>query len=244
MTQAYCPHCGKSLESLEKAAFCPFCGQAIAKEASAAAKEPEALSALLAQISSVTDPKKKHALLLEAEKEYPDSLAVAQELLFLGRLYERGGRNVDFSIIKCYLFMLYLHPSQLSPARQAELRTEFFAHPQLEKCLALTDDQDAFLRKYLTRLAGEFIQLFLRGDSYYMRRFFGFSLDSRAPKLLAAPAAQMLMGMRRDTELTPEQRDLLMLAFYQAFSQDMSGDTQWLNQELRKEGIGIPGVIL
>ena len=36
-----------------------------------------------------TDPVKKHKLLLEAQAQYPDCLEVAQELLFLGRLYER-----------------------------------------------------------------------------------------------------------------------------------------------------------
>lgn len=242
MLKTSCPQCGKSLETLAGAAFCPFCGGSVTSEAHSAEHEPEAVRRLLEQLEKMSDPRKKHELLLAAEKEYPQSLSVAQELLFLGRLYERGGKNVDFSIIKCYLYNLYLDPGQFTEKRQNELRTELLSHPLLLKCLALCEDQDAFMRLYLLRLSGEFIRLFLHGDSRYMRRLFGFALpDSRAPKMLAGPVASMLLTMSKDEMLSLEQRDMLMQTLYQAFSKEMAGETTWLDEKLQKAGVTIFG---
>lgn len=240
---ANCPHCGKSLEALSGAAFCPYCGGAVSGAKGAAERESDATRALLRKVAETTDPRKKHELLLEAERESPDSLGVAQELLFLGRLYERGGKNVDFSIIKCFLLMRYLEPEQFTEARKDELREELFAHPQLKKCLSLCGDENAFLRTYLLRMAEEFISLFLRGDSRYMRRIFGFGLDSRAPKLLAGPVGDMMVNIREDGKLSQKQRDMLIQTLYQAFSRDMGGDTQWLNEKLKRVGISVPDIV-
>jgi hypothetical protein len=210
---------------------------------SAAAQEPEAVRAALKKVEETTDPRKKFELLRAAEQEYPQSLGVARELLFLGRLHERGGRNVDFSIIKCFLLMVYLEPGQFTKQRRDELRNELFHHPQLEKCLSLCEDQESFLRQYLLRMAGDFIVLFLRGDSRYMRRIFGFGLDSRAPKLLADPVAGMIQRIQDDEALSPEQRDMLSRTVYQAFAKDMSQDTQWLDEKLHKAGVTLSGIV-
>ena len=232
-----CPQCKKQLEQLSGAAFCPFCGCDLAKVDCTESREPaEVLEAVQKAIES-EDPAKKHAALVVLEEQYPQSLVVARELLHLGRLYERGKRNADFSIIKCHLLTLYLEPEQFSKKKQAEMREELFAHPQLEKCLSLCEDEDAFWQEYLMRMSEEFINLFLRGDSRYMRRIFGLALDTRAEKLLAPPATRMLLLMRADQELTGEQRDRIMRAFYQAFSANMRGETQWLDEKLRKEGL-------
>ena len=242
----HCPHCGKSLEALSGAAFCPFCGGAVPNAnhsaGGPAAGEPEELREALKRAAETSDPRKKFELLKAAEGEYPQSLGVAQELLFLGRLYERGGKNVDFSIIKCFLWMLYLEPEQFTKKRKDELREELFAHPQLQKCLALCDDPDAFLWMYLLRLAEEFIKLFLRGDSRYMRRIFGLGSDSRAPKFLADPVSCMILSILGDEQLSPEQRELLTRALYQAFSKDMAGETKWLDEKLSRVGVDVSGM--
>ncbi|MCL1855406.1 MAG: hypothetical protein FWF86_06705 [Clostridia bacterium] len=235
-----CPHCGKEQEEKSGAAFCPYCGGAVIRE-EARAEDPPEVRELLQQAGSMKDIRKKWHFLLQAEEKYPDSLPIAEELLFLGRLYDRDKRQLDFSVIKCYLFMAYLKPGEFSEERAAQFREEMFDHPQLLKCLALAPNRNAFLRQYLMRLCVEFIRLFLRGDSIYMRKLFGFGLDSRAPKLLADPVSYMLDNIRRDEHITSEQRDMLMTALYQAFDKDMGGDTQWLNQRLDKAGIKVPG---
>ena len=116
---------------------------------------------------------KKHKLLLEAQEQYPDCLEVAQELLFLGRLYERSPRKLDFSVIKCHLLHFYLTPDDFSAAQQQQMRTELFEHPDLRRCQELAPDADAFTRKYLERLSRDFINVFLRGSNRYMHSFFG-----------------------------------------------------------------------
>ncbi len=239
MAQYSCPHCGKEQEWKDGAAFCPYCGGALG-QAQPKEEEPQEALELARKAQELSDPKKRFELLTQAQQRFPDSLAIARELLFLGRLHQRTGRDVDFSVIKCHLWMLYLKPKDFSQKKQEEMRREFFDHPQLDKCLELSPHGEAFLREYLVRLGLEFIRLFLRGDSVYMRRIFGFGMDSRAPKLLADPVSAMIQNIRQDGELPPQRQELLAWALYQAFTQDMAGETKWLEEALRKEGLPVP----
>ena len=238
MSETKCPRCERTLNVESGAAFCPYCGAPIAQAETK--PESEAVLALLNKLESMSDPAKKSKLLLQAQAEHPDSLAIAEELLFLGRLSERDPHTLDFSVINSYLLMIYLEPSAVSPEKVEEMRRELFDHPQLARCLALAPDPTAFLNHYLVRLSGHFIDLFLRGSSKYMRRVFGFGLDSRAPKLLASPAAHMLASIRDDSGLTAEQRAMLMRALYTAFSNNLGGDTQWLRKEMADRGVVLP----
>ena len=235
MSEMQCPQCGRTLTVESGAAFCPYCGGSL--QAPAVKTESAAVQALLNRAEATDDPVKKHALLTEALALDPDSLAVAEALLYLGRLHERNNHAADFSVIKCYLLNPYLEPTAVSPEKRDAMRRELFDHPDLDRCLRLCGDQTAFLTRYLTRLGAQYIDLFLHGSSQHMHRFFGFSLDSRAPKLLAVPAARMLAAMRDDTALTPEQRSLLMHAFYAAFNSQLNGDVQWLRQEMQARGV-------
>ena len=56
-------------------------------------------------------------------EKYPDSLAVWEEKLFLGRLAHRDKRRVDFSLIKFHLMNLYLTPETFSEVKRQEMRT-------------------------------------------------------------------------------------------------------------------------
>ncbi len=195
--------------------------------------------ALLKRAKAQDDPVKKHALLTQAEALAPDSLEIAEELLFLGRLYERDARKLDYSVIKCYLLNLYLNPRDYAPDQAESVRAELFGHSRLLRCQALSDDPDAYLRKYLTRLSTEFIDLFLHGSSRYMRRFFGFTSENNAPKYLAVPACDMLAAMRADPALSPERKALLTRCFYGAFATYVSGKTDALDQRLADAGLSI-----
>lgn len=225
-----CPKCGRSTP-MEAAAFCPFCGAELA----APPVEADVKEALQAA-GSQDDPVKKHELLVRALEKHPDSLAIEEELLHLGRLYERNHRKLDYSVIKCYLLHIYRAPEELTADKRADMRRELFHDPQLERCLSLAPDADAFMTRYLSRLSGEYIRVFLRGDSRVMRVFWGFKLESRAAKLLAAPVAGMLGRIREDTEITDKERDMLYSAFRAAYDKDVGGDTRYLDEALRGEG--------
>lgn len=232
-----CPKCGRAAQVAD-AAFCPYCGAAM--QAERPKPLPEGARSLLQKAREAQDPRKKHDLLTQADKEYPDCLEIAQELLFLGRLYERSPRKLDYSVIKCYLFQPYLTPDEFTGESRAAMRNELFEHPQLKRCQDLAADAGLFTRQYLERLADEYIRLFLRGSNRYMQSFFGISLDSRAPKLLARPAAVILRNIRKDTELDAERRETLYNAFYSGFARQMGGETKWLDDALEAEGLPAP----
>jgi len=228
MAEMICPNCHKEISAGEQAAFCPFCGRKLTASG-------VDLSAVLAE----PDPVKKHERLLALQAEYPDNLAIAEELLHLGRLYERGKRGVDFSVIKCYVLNVYLEPDAWKKEKREALRYEIFHHPDLDKCLKLCDDQEVFMRRYLERLSEEFIRLFLQGSSQYMRSFFGYVNHAKAPKYLAMPVAGMLRAMQMDESLSAEQRMLLMRAFYTAFAHRLQGETSYLDDALAQYDIHI-----
>ena len=231
-TLSVCPRCGKAPRQ-DDAAFCPYCGARINERT--AAPVPQGAQRLLNEAAGQSDPKKKYELLINAQRQYPDCLEVARELLFLGRLHERDPRKLDFSVIKCYLLHMYLTPEQFSKEQQAAMRDELFEHPDLKRCQALAPDAGAFTRQYLERLAQEFVRLFLRGSSTYMHSFFGIRFDGRASKTLAAPVAAMLGRIRADGELSPERREMLYNALYCGYLREMGGDSQWLDAQLSQQ---------
>lgn len=228
MVEITCQKCHKTISAAESAAFCPYCGERLSAgglDLSAVRNEP--------------DPVKKHDMLLKLIAQHPDSLEVAEEILYLGRLYERSKRKLDFSVIKCYVLNIYLEPETISADKREALRAEIFSHPDLDRCLTLSEDKDAFLSRYLEHISEEFVRLFLKGSSRYMRSIFGFTQTSKAPKYLALPATKMLKNMQRDESLTDAQRALLTRAFYTAFARQADGETQYLDQELKQRGISI-----
>lgn len=235
-TLPVCPRCHQTAQMAD-AAFCPFCGAPMQQ---AQPDMPQELKQLLKKIDEQADPVKKHKLLTEAQEKYPDSLEVAEELLFLGRLHERSNRNVDFSIIKCHVWHMYLTPSDFSEEKKDAMRQELLAHPQLLRCLELAPDKDRYMRRYLERLAGEFVNLFLKGSSHYSRSIFGLRLDTRMDRVLADPAAHMLRCIYQDDQLTPQQRDMMYDAFYRAFLAEAGGKSTWVDELLEKLDCPIP----
>lgn len=228
MADYLCPNCHQAISGAATAAFCPHCGEKLHKSG------PE-----LAAVRDEEDPVKKHDMLLALQKEYPDNLEIAEEILLLGRLYERGQKGVDFSIIKSFVLNVYLEPGTLQKSKREALRHEIFHHPDLDRCLALSDDQELVLRSYLTRLSEEFIRLFLKGSSRYMHSLFGFTNTGKASKYLAAPAAQMLMAMQHDDTLDNRQQTLLMQSFYAAFARQLNGETKFLDELIEKHKLPI-----
>lgn len=236
-TLPVCPACGRKMQ-VEGAAFCPYCGAALPHDKT---QLPQGAAQALSEADKLSDPVKKHALLLQAERDYPDCLEIAEALLFLGRLHERSSRALDYSVIKCYLWQLFLTPEDFSAELKQAMRTEFFHHPQLERCQQLAPDADAYTRRYLKRLACEFISLFLKGSSYYTRSFFGFRFDNRMSRVLAQPAARILAAIRQDLQLEAQERLMLSEAFYSAFLTETGGEPQWIDEALQKLDCPVPG---
>ncbi len=234
MTQ--CPACCRELP-VSDAAFCPYCGKALQN---AQREVPQEVKRVLSEVEKQKDPVQKHKMLTDAEQRFPDSLEIAEEILFLGRLYERSPKKLDYSVIKCYLWQMYLTPKEFSLAQKNAMREELVRHPRLERCLELAPDRDAFMRRYLIRLAGEFVHVFLMGSTHYTRTVFGFRVDNRMGRVLADPAADMLCAIRGDDALEHAERAMLYDAFYRAFVTETGGESQWVDALLEKKGCPIP----
>lgn len=230
MADIQCAKCHKTISAAESVAFCPYCGEKIA---------PAAGGVDLSAVRNEDNPVKKHDMLLALQAQHPDSLEVAEELLYLGRLYERNHKSLDFSVIKSFVLNVYLDPGEMKPDKREALHREIFSHPDLDRCLLLAENKNAFLSRYLEHISEEFVRLFLKGSSQHMHTFFGFTQSSKAPKFLAQPAAVMLRNMQRDGSLTGEQRELLMRAFYTAFSCQADGQTKYLDEEMQRLGVSI-----
>ena len=66
----------------------------------------------LAEYKAKRVPVPSHKLI--KTKEQLEGIELAEEKLYLGRLYERSTRTVDFSVIKCYLLHAFEHPEKTS----------------------------------------------------------------------------------------------------------------------------------
>lgn len=238
MSENRCPSCRRELPVAD-GTFCPYCGAALAK----GDELPEPIRAALDAAGKENDPVKKYRLLCDAREAFPNCLPIEEELLFLGRLHERDGKNPTFDVIKCFLLHPYLTPKEFTPQKRDAMRQELFHHEQLERCKALAPDADAFVSHYLERLSEEFVRLFLEGSTYYMRSFFGFTSRKNAPRLLAEPVARMMENMAADEALTPDERRMLTHALYRGFSRRMDGQTEWLRQELNRRGVSMDGAL-
>ena len=244
MQQAICPLCGGMIPleaEARKGITCPHCqGQldavmnGLAVILMAAKKpekqEPAEVVEGLRRAEEVRDPAKRYPLYQKLLAEYPDSLAVNAALLRHGRLHERSSRQVDFTVIKSYLLHMFEEPERHPEEEQQAYVQELFAHPQLLRCLELSADPATFYQQYLEWISRQYISLFLKGSSRHMRTVFGFSMG-KTEKLLAEPAAMMIRCMRTHPLLTPQQRQELSQAFYQAFRQEV-GDAAYLDERL------------
>ena len=128
MSENRCPSCRRELPVAD-GTFCPYCGAALAK----GDELPEPVRAALDAAGKENDPVKKYRLLCDAREAFPNCLPIEEELLFLGRLHERDGKNPTFDVIKCFLLHPYLTPKEFTPQKRDAMRQELFHHEQLER---------------------------------------------------------------------------------------------------------------
>ncbi|MDR0929207.1 MAG: hypothetical protein LBM74_05775 [Oscillospiraceae bacterium] len=217
-----CPHCGGEItyETGRIPRLCPFCTAAFPAADPAAPDSP-----LEARIKAEKQPKKKYALIQAALRETPDDFAANRALLFHGRLHEpMRGHSVDFSIVKCHLMHIFEDGAEDAAAYEELLRGE-----QLRRTMALAPDADAFFNAYLRRLAYEYIDLFIRGDSRNTRGALGFALraDTMAARCAGA-VRKMLEGVMGSARPDEAEKLLLMEAIRDGFARVFPGETERL----------------
>ncbi|MDL2319314.1 zinc ribbon domain-containing protein [Eubacteriales bacterium OttesenSCG-928-A19] len=226
MTTMQCPHCGGEIqnEKGQPARFCPYCGKTL--------QTGQGPSPLEQRLGAERKPKKKHQIIQEVLAQNPDDLEANRALLFHGRLHEpmARGRDLDFSIIKCHLLSVFHTPEKYAPEILAAKYEELLRGPQLRRTMALSPDPDAFFAEYIDRLAYEYVDLFVRGDSKYSAVAFGIGRtpDSLARKC-AEPVRDMLAEIERTDRLSETERALLRGAVRTAYARVFMGREQYLD---------------
>lgn len=156
MREIICSQCGRIITyDGERPGFCSKCGAKLASDCA-----PE-LDELLIKAAKTEDTVVKHDLLLEAKRLFPDSLEVEKELLYLGRLWERGGKP-DFYRIPYWPLQAFEKPGMFGKKQCAQMLDRFFNNPELERVSAMAPDKDRFLDEYIDRMTHEYIDMFIK----------------------------------------------------------------------------------
>ena len=229
-----CPRCGAETAVGDHAGFaCQGCGGWLQARAHGKAYvlvgasrelpgEQEALR-YVDKAEQAADPVKKKQLLEEAERLCPDSLHVQRALLYLGDLWQRDLRNIDYHLIKCYLLHVFEAPEQETPAMRAQMLRDLTAHPRLLRCLEVAPDREAFIREYVGWLCREYVKVFLKGSASHSGRIFGMQFVRRE-KTLARPVAMMLRNMAL-ADLPAPYDTLLPQTLMETFIRDVGPET-------------------
>ncbi|MDR0896847.1 MAG: hypothetical protein LBN04_03220 [Oscillospiraceae bacterium] len=222
MQTLQCPRCGGEItyETGRTPRLCPFCAAAFVATDPAAPDSP-----LEARLKAETRPKKKYAMIQAALRENPDDFAANRALLFHGRLHEpMRGHSVDFSIVKCHLMHIFEDGVDNAAAYEELLRGD-----QLRRTMALAPDADAFFAAYLRRLAYEYIDLFIRGDSRNARGALGFPLRAETVAARCAEAVRkMLEGVMGSARLEAGEKLLLTEAIRDGYARAFPGEVERL----------------
>ena len=225
-----CSQCGKTIDG-EGIAFCPYCGAKLSAEPAAEIRNEEAEKWVRKALASSSYPERKK-ILQKGLEACPDSREIQWELLFIGEPETKRKRQVDFSIIKCWILEIYRSPGDFSAEKRDRMRSQLFDTPELARILNLFDNPEDKQREYLQRLCTEYVELFLEGSNLVMGNIFGFRIERNKEKKLAVPVAEMIGRIRADEKLLPQQREQLWKALYQAYGTRTGGKMQYLDEAL------------
>ena len=227
----FCQRCGKEVNG-EGAAFCPFCGAKLAVAESVQEPGNEEAEKWIKKALEVKSYPERKKILLKGQEACPDSREIAWELLFVGEEVKQRGGFMDFSIIKSWILEIYRKPNDFSEEKKDQMRAQLFDAPELVRCLNRFEHPEDKQREYLLRLCTEYVALFLEENNYVMGNYFGIRIGRNKEKKLAVPVAEMILRIRADEKLSPEQREQLWKALYQGYAARTGGETGYLNEYL------------
>ena len=227
-----CGKCGKTVENRD-AVFCPYCGDKLPADRrnNETAGSREAEEWILKALAASGIPARKK-ILQEGLAACPDSAEIEWELLFIGEEGPKSRKYIDFSMIQSWALEIYREPEAFSEERKDALRARFFEDPRLVRYLERAEDPAGKQQEYLRRLCAEYVELFLEGNNRIMGNVLGFRLERNREKRLAVPVAEMIVRVRADEKLSPEQREQLWKALYGAYGARTGGKMEYLDEYL------------
>ena len=235
-TVIQCPGCGAEIKADGKTVSmgCPYCGAKLTGAAVPESRNEEAEKWIRKALSVNSYPERKK-ILTKGLEACPDSREIRWELLFIGEPETKRTRDIDFSIIKCWVLEMYRNPRNFTDDKKDRMRAQFFDAPELIRTLNQFANPEEKQREYLQRLCREYVELFLEGSNEVMGSLFGFRNERNKEKKLAIPVAQIIKGIRADEKLLPEQREQLWKAVYQAYGTRTDGKMACLDEYLKEQ---------
>lgn len=210
MAEIRCPKCGKLFPMDGDAPrFCSACGAALQTESGDK-------QALLNAADAETDALLRREKLLAAREAWPDDYEIERRILYIGRLYERGGKP-DFYRIPFWPLRALEKPREFSAKERRRMREAFFENPELARVCALAPDEATFWRDYFDEMAAQYVELFIKCASANSL-FLGFKRrPNDVMKRSAACAADMLHNIETG-DLVPEaHRQALEASLWRGF---------------------------
>ena len=225
-----CVQCGKNIEG-DGIVFCPYCGAKLETASIPEKRNGEETKWIDKALSATSYPERKK-ILEKGLTACPESREIRWELLFIGEEGPKKGKVIDYSVIKCWIMEIYWKPGDFPEEKRNRMRSELFDAPRLQETLALYDDPERKQQEYLQRICREYVELFLEGSNQIMGNIFGFQLERNKDRKLAVPVARMIANIRADEKLSPEQREMLWKAMYQAYGARTGGRMEHLDAAL------------
>ena len=212
MADIRCPKCGRAFPvSGDAPRFCSACGAALQAD-------DDGRQALLKTADEEPDAARRREMLLAARETWPDDYEIERRLLYLGRLYERGGKP-DFYRIPFWPLQALEHPRDFSAKERARMLETLFEGSELARVCALAPDEDAFWRDYLGEMARQYVELFIKCASANSL-FLGFKRrPNDVMKRSAACVAQMLQNIETGAQVPEARRQALEAALWRGFEQ-------------------------
>lgn len=212
MAAIRCALCGKDTQyGAERPRFCAHCAQKLPDDAGADARD------ILERARAQDDTHKRYQILLEGREKLGELFETEREILYLGRLHERGGKP-DFYRIPYWPLNALERPKEFSARERKKMLDTFFENPEIARVGALSPDPDAFRDEYFQYMAREYVKLFIMGNRANSQ-ILGFR---RRQGEVTRRCAMCMAGMLERLEVTGEvnegDRPRVGRALFRAFA--------------------------
>ena len=206
-----CKSCGGKWEydkTLPK--FCPLCGKEIEADGG------DKVAALLAEAAKIEDPVRKYEVLNRALALAPADPEVNRQLLYLGRMYERGGKP-DFYRIPFWPLTALEHPGEVPKKEKQKMLDTFFKNPEVGRVAELFEDRDGFLADYYDYMALMYVDIMMKGSTAN-NSFLGFPRrKDEVCRRCANGLVTMLKNLDKAEIPSEEQKTTLRASLIRAF---------------------------
>lgn len=220
ITAQRCSNCGKETQyDADRPRFCAHCAHPFDAQTS----YDERVRAVLTRARAEEDMARRHSILTAGKAELGEAFEIERELLFMGRLYERGGKP-DFYRIPYWPLNALERPDEFSAKQRKRMLDAFFDDPEYARVSALAPDPNDFKDEYFNYMARQYVKLFIKGNLTNFQ-FLGFRRRAGdAAGRCAGCMARMLIRLSKTDEVRQDDKFALGRALARAFEAEFEAD--------------------